>query len=128
MAGGLSVLGDLYKSQVYALARFINAEREIIPQNIIDKEPSAELRPNQKDSDSLPSYDQLDRILYLYIERRKGPAEIIDCGLEEPLVKRTLKMVNTNEYKRNQFCPIIRVSTKAFGVGRRVPIVAKYLS
>jgi NAD+ synthase (glutamine-hydrolysing) len=128
MAGGLSVLGDLYKSQVYALARFINAEREIIPQNIIDKEPSAELRPNQKDSDSLPSYDQLDRILYLYIERRKGPAEIIACGLEEPLVKRTLKMVNTNEYKRNQFCPIIRVSTKAFGVGRRVPIVAKYLS
>jgi NAD+ synthase (glutamine-hydrolysing) len=128
MAGGLSILGDLYKSQVYALARFINLEKEIIPQNIIDKEPSAELRPNQKDSDSLPSYDQLDRILYLYIERRKGPAEIIACGLEEALVKKTLKMVNTNEYKRNQFCPIIRVSTKAFGVGRRVPIVAKYLS
>ena len=91
-------------------------------------EPSAELRPNQKDSDSLPDYDILDRILYLYIERRKGPAEIISAGFDEALVKKTLRMVNANEYKRNQFCPIIRVSTKAFGVGRRVPIVAKYLS
>ncbi|MEY2595244.1 MAG: hypothetical protein RI965_516 [Bacteroidota bacterium] len=128
MAGGLSVLGDLYKTQVYALARYINKSKEIIPINIIEKEPSAELRPNQKDSDSLPDYDTLDRILYLYIERRKGPFEIIACGFEEALVKKTLRMVNANEYKRNQFCPIIRVSTKAFGVGRRVPIVAKYLS
>ena len=128
MAGGLSVLGDLYKTQVYALAKFINLNNEIIPQNIIVKEPSAELRPNQKDSDSLPSYDILDRILYMYIERRKGPNDIINCGFDEALVKKTLKMVNSNEYKRNQFCPIIRVSTKAFGVGRRVPIVAKYLS
>ena len=128
MAGGLSVLGDLYKTQVYALARYINASKEIIPLNIIEKEPSAELRPNQKDSDSLPDYDTLDRILYMYIERRKGPAEIVSCGFDEALVKKTLRMVNANEYKRNQFCPIIRVSTKAFGVGRRVPIVAKYLS
>ena len=128
MAGGLSVLGDLYKTQVYALAKFINLNNEIIPQNIIVKEPSAELRPNQKDSDSLPSYDILDRILYMYIERRKGPNDIINCGFDEALVKKTLKMVNSNEYKRNQFCPIIRVSAKAFGVGRRVPIVAKYLS
>ncbi len=128
MAGGLSVLGDLYKIQVYALAQLINKEKEVIPSNIIQKAPSAELRPNQKDSDSLPDYEVLDRILYLYIERRKGPDEIIAAGFDEPLVRRVLRMVNTNEYKRNQFCPIIRVSTKAFGVGRRLPIVARYLN
>jgi len=113
---------------VYALARYINREKEIIPVNIIDKAPSAELRPNQKDSDSLPDYTILDRILYQYIERRQGPKEIVAQGFDEALVARTLKMVNTNEYKRNQFCPIIRVSSKAFGIGRRVPIVGKYLS
>ena len=128
MAGGLSVLGDLYKVQVYALANYINRNQEIIPNNIITKEPSAELRPNQKDSDSLPEYSILDNILYLYIEGRKGPKEIIAAGFDADLVQRVLKMVNMNEYKRNQFCPIIRVSTKAFGVGRRLPIVAKYLS
>jgi len=128
MAGGLSVLGDLYKVQVYALAKFINRNQQIIPENIILKEPSAELRPNQKDSDSLPDYSILDNILYLYIECRKGPKEIIAAGFDVNLVQRVLKMVNMNEYKRNQFCPIIRVSTKAFGVGRRLPIVAKYLS
>jgi len=128
MAGGLSVLGDVYKMQVYALAKYINRVRELIPQNIIGKAPSAELRPNQKDSDSLPEYDVLDKILYQYIERRQGPKEIIAMGIDEALVKRVLKLVNTNEYKRNQFCPIIRVSCKAFGVGRRVPIVGKYLS
>ena len=128
MAGGLSVLGDLYKVQVYALAYYINRNQEIIPNNIITKEPSAELRPNQKDSDSLPEYSILDNILYLYIEGRKGPKEIIAAGFNADLVQRVLKMVNMNEYKRNQFCPIIRVSTKAFGVGRRLPIVAKYLS
>lgn len=128
MAGGLAVLGDVYKMQVYALARYINRDKEIIPANIIDKAPSAELRPNQKDSDSLPDYAVLDRILYQYIEMRQGPREIIEQGFDPALVARTLKMVNTNEYKRNQFCPIIRVSSKAFGVGRRVPIVGKYLS
>ena len=128
MAGGLSVIGDLYKTQVYAMAQLINAVEEIIPENILIKAPSAELRPNQKDSDSLPEYDVLDKILYFYIERRKGPAEIIAMGFDEALVKKTLRMVNLNEYKRNQFCPIVRVSTKAFGVGRRLPIVAKYLS
>ena len=128
MAGGLSVIGDLYKTQVYALAQHINAVEEIIPENILIKAPSAELRPNQKDSDSLPEYDVLDKILYFYIERRKGPAEIIAMGFDETLVKKTLRLVNLNEYKRNQFCPIIRVSSKAFGVGRRLPIVAKYLS
>ena len=128
MAGGLSVLGDVYKMQVYGLAKHINANKEIIPQNIISKTPSAELRPDQKDSDSLPEYNILDKILYQYIERRQGPKEIIAMGIDESLVKRVLKLVNTNEYKRNQFCPIIRVSCKAFGVGRRVPIVGKYLS
>jgi NAD+ synthase (glutamine-hydrolysing) len=128
MAGGLSVLGDVYKMQVFALAKYINRNKEIIPVNIITKPPSAELRPNQKDSDSLPDYEILDKILYEYIEKRKGPREIIEMGMDPEIVTRTLKLVNTNEYKRNQFCPIIRVSSKAFGVGRRMPIVGKYLS
>ncbi len=128
MAGGLGVLGDCYKLQVYALARYINRNAEIIPENIITKAPSAELRPNQKDSDSLPDYGVLDKVLYQYIEKRMGPDEIKALGFDAALVDRTLKMVNTNEYKRNQFCPIIRISPKAFGVGRRVPIVGKYLS
>jgi len=128
MAGGLGVLGDLYKTQVYALARFINNMNEVIPSNIIVKPPSAELRPGQKDSDSLPEYDILDRILYQYIEMRQGPHEIVAKGYDASLVTRVLKLVNTNEYKRNQFCPIIRVSCKAFGIGRRLPIVGKYLS
>ena len=128
MAGGLGVLGDCYKLQVYALASYINLTGEIIPQNIIDKAPSAELRPDQKDSDSLPAYELLDQILYQYIEKRADPATIKALGFDAALVDRTLKMVNTNEYKRNQFCPIIRISPKAFGVGRRVPIVAKYLN
>lgn len=128
MAGGLGVLGDLYKMQVYALARYINRNGEVIPENIITKAPSAELRPGQKDSDSLPEYDILDRVLYNYIELRQGPKEIIAEGYDPALVKRILRLVNMNEYKRAQFCPIIRVSSKAFGVGRRLPIVAKYLS
>ena len=128
MAGGLSVLGDVYKGQVYALARDINQGREIIPANILAKAPSAELRPGQKDSDSLPDYEVPDKVLYQYIERRQGPKEIIAMGIDREVVKRILRLVNTSEYKRNQFCPIIRVSCKAFGVGRRVPIVGKYLS
>ena len=128
MAGGLGVLGDCYKIQVYELAKYINRSSEIIPGNIVTKPPSAELRPGQKDSDSLPEYDILDPILYQYIERRQGPKEIKALGFEPALVDRILKMVNINEYKRNQFCPIIRVSPKAFGVGRRVPIVGKYLN
>ena len=128
MAGGLDVLGDCYKLQIYELAKYINKNEEIIPLNIITKPPSAELRPGQKDSDSLPEYDVLDKILYQYIEQSKGPDEIKKEGFDKALVDRVLKMVNTNEYKRNQFCPIIRVSPKAFGVGRRMPIVGKYLS
>jgi NAD+ synthase (glutamine-hydrolysing) len=128
MAGGLGVLGDCYKMQIYALAKYINKGKEVIPNNIIVKPPSAELRPGQKDSDSLPDYAILDQILYQYIERRQGPKEIKAQGSDAALVDRVLKMVNINEYKRNQFCPIIRISPKAFGVGRRVPIVGKYLS
>lgn len=128
MAGGLGVLGDCYKLQVYALAKYINRNKEIIPLNIIDKAPSAELRPNQKDSDSLPDYQVLDKLLYQYIEKRQSPDNIKAQGFDATLVDRTIKMVNNNEYKRNQFCPIIRISPKAFGVGRRMPIVGKYLS
>ncbi len=128
MAGGIGVLGDCYKLQVYALAKHINRKEEIIPLNIITKSPSAELRPNQKDSDSLPDYETLDKILYQYIERRQGPDEIKTQGFDAALVDRTLRMVNNNEYKRNQFCPIIRISPKSFGVGRRMPIVGKYLN
>jgi len=128
MAGGLGVLGDCYKLQVYSLANYINRNKEIIPQNIVTKAPSAELRPGQKDADSLPDYAILDKILFQYIERRLGPKEIKAQGFDADLVDRILKMVNMNEYKRNQFCPIIRISPKAFGVGRRVPIVGKYLS
>lgn len=126
MAGGLSVLGDVYKTQVYALAKYINREKEIIPAHILSKPPSAELRPDQKDSDSLPDYSILDPLLYLYIEQRKGPKEILKQGFDLSLVNRVLKMVNGNEYKRRQFCPVLRVSAKAFGAGRRIPIVGKH--
>lgn len=128
MAGGIGVLGDCYKLQIYELAKYINRNEEIIPQNIITKPPSAELRPDQKDSDSLPDYSILDKLLYQYIELQKDPQEIKNQGFDAALVDRVLKMVNVNEYKRNQFCPIIRISPKAFGVGRRMPIVGKYLS
>ena len=135
MAGGIGVLGDCYKLQVYELAKYINssketstAGRQIIPNNILTKAPSAELKPDQKDTDSLPPYEILDQILYQYIERVQGPAEIKAQGFDATLVDRILRMVNNNEYKRNQFCPIIRISPKAFGVGRRLPIVGSYLN
>jgi len=128
MCGGISVLGDVYKTQVYELAEHINAVSEVIPRNSIIKPPSAELRPGQKDSDSLPDYAILDQILYEYIEKRIGPSEIIAMGFDEAIVKRVLKMVNTNEWKRHQTPPILRISPKAFGSGRRMPIVGRYLS
>lgn len=126
MCGGLAVLGDVYKTQVYELARYINRTQEIIPQNIINKAPSAELRPNQKDSDSLPDYDVLDKILFQYIEKRKSARELIAEGHDAALVSRIFKMVNTNEWKRFQAPPILRVSPKAFGMGRRMNIEGKY--
>lgn len=128
MCGAISVIGDCYKTQVYQLAEYINREREIIPINTIIKAPSAELRPGQKDSDSLPDYDVLDKILYEYIEMRKSSKQIVSDGFDEALVNRILKMVNSAEFKRYQTPPILRISSKAFGMGRRMPIVGKYLS
>jgi NAD+ synthase (glutamine-hydrolysing) len=128
LCGGLSVLGDVYKTEVFHLATHINKDREVIPANTIVRPPSAELRPDQRDTDSLPEYQILDQILYEYIEQRKGPAELIEEGYKEEEVRRILRMVNTNEFKRFQTPPILRVSPKAFGMGRRMPIVAKYLS
>jgi NAD+ synthase (glutamine-hydrolysing) len=130
MAGGISVIGDLYKTEVYALSRYINQRhgKEIIPEKIMTKAPSAELRPNQKDSDSLPEYDILDQVLYQYIECHKGPKSLIEMGFDKALVEKTLRLVNINEYKRHQTPPILRISRKAFGSGRRMPIVGKYLS
>ena len=126
MCGSLSVLGDVYKGQVYALARYINRNQVIIPQEIIDKAPSAELRPGQKDSDSLPEYGVLDEILRLYIEGRKSKDEITMEGYDSQTVEKIVNMVNANEYKRYQAPPIIRVSSKAFGKGRIMPLVAHY--
>ncbi|MEX2380617.1 MAG: NAD+ synthase [Vicingaceae bacterium] len=127
MAGGLSVIGDLYKTKVFELARFMNRNGIVIPENIITKPPSAELRPDQKDSDSLPDYDILDRILHHYIEEHQSPQQIIDSGQNEQIVRKILRLVNINEYKRHQAPPILRLSSKAFGMGRRMPIVGKYL-
>ncbi|MCF8331822.1 MAG: NAD+ synthase [Bacteroidales bacterium] len=127
MCGGLSVIGDLYKTEVYELGRFLNEKQEVIPKNIISKPPSAELRPDQKDSDSLPDYAVLDRILFKYIEQQEDPANIIKEGFDKNLVQKTLRLVNISEHKRYQAPPVLRVSPKAFGMGRRIPIVAKYL-
>jgi NAD+ synthase (glutamine-hydrolysing) len=128
MCGGLSILGDVYKTEVYALARLINQHEEIIPENTITKAPSAELRPDQKDTDSLPDYAILDNILYHYIEERLSPQEIVSKGFDQAIVSKTLRMVNSNEFKRYQSPPVLRVSIKAFGKGRRMPIVAQYLT
>jgi NAD+ synthase (glutamine-hydrolysing) len=126
LCGSLSVIGDVYKTQVYALANYINRNEEIIPFNIIEKEPSAELRPEQKDSDSLPPYPILDGILRMYIEEFKGADEIVIEGYDMHTVQRVLQLVNNSEYKRYQAPPILRVSAKAFGKGRNMPLVAKY--
>ncbi len=128
MAGGLSVIGDLYKTEVFELARYINQEMEIIPWNTISKPPSAELRPDQKDTDSLPEYDILDTILFKYIEEAKSPEDIVEQGFDPELVRRVCRLVNINEFKRYQAPPVLRISPKAFGMGRRMPIVGKYLS
>ena len=126
MCGGLSVIGDLYKEQVYELARYMNRNEMLIPQEIIDKEPSAELRPDQKDSDSLPPYPLLDKILFHYIEEKKGWRDIVNMGIDESTVRRIITLVDKNEYKRFQAPPTLRISHKAFGIGRQMPIVARY--
>lgn len=126
MCGAIGVIGDVYKTQIFQLARYINKDGEIIPENTIVKPPSAELRPDQKDSDSLPDYGILDEILFHHIELQKGSKAIIAEGYDEALVHRVLKMVTQAEFKRYQTPPILRVSPKAFGMGRRMPIVGKY--
>jgi NAD+ synthase (glutamine-hydrolysing) len=126
LCGSLSVIGDVYKTKVYELCTYINQTTTIIPQNIIEKEPSAELRPDQKDSDSLPEYAVLDAILRLYIEEQRGLDEIIIEGYDPTMVQKIIEMVNRNEYKRYQAPPIIKVSSKSFGRGRSMPLVAKY--
>ena len=127
MSGGLSAIGDLYKTEVFELCEYINRDKEIIPRNIINKPPSAELRPDQQDSDSLPGYVVLDKILYNYIEKQKGPAEISALGIDAKLVAEILSLVNRNEHKRYQSPPVLRVSNRAFGLGRRMPIAGKFL-
>lgn len=126
MCGAIGVIGDVYKTQVFALARYLNRNGAVIPENTIVKPPSAELRPDQKDSDSLPDYALLDQVLFQHIEQRKGLAEIIAQGFDEALARRVLKLVNQAEFKRYQTPPILRVSPKAFGMGRRMPIVGRY--
>ena len=126
MNGGLSVLGDLYKTEVYQLSRYINREEEIIPENTILKPPSAELRPDQKDSDSLPEYDLLDAILYRYIDQARSVRDLVEEGFDETVVRKVVGLVNRNEYKRFQAPPTLRISSKAFGFGRKIPIVARY--
>ncbi|MDP0497495.1 MAG: NAD+ synthase [Verrucomicrobiota bacterium JB024] len=128
MAGGLAVISDLPKMQVYALARYINRDGEVIPQNTIDKPPSAELRPDQKDEDSLPPYPVLDEILRLYVEEGKVSDEIVAAGFDEPTVREIVRKVDLNEYKRKQAAPGLKITPLAFGVGRRIPIVQKYVS
>jgi NAD+ synthase (glutamine-hydrolysing) len=126
MSGGLSVLGDVYKTDVYRLAHYLNRDGEVIPEPIISKPPSAELRPDQKDSDSLPPYEVLDQILEAYIEKQLPVEKVAELGHELQLVTRVIRMVNQNEYKRYQTPPILRISSKAFGTGRRLPLVARY--
>jgi NAD+ synthetase len=126
MCGGLALLGDVYKTTVYRLAHWLNRERAVIPESSITKPPSAELRPNQMDQDSLPPYDVLDGILKLYIEEWKEIDDIAAAGFDRELVARVLKLVDTNEFKRRQAAPTIRVSSKAFGSGRQMPIAQRW--
>jgi len=127
MAGGLAVISDVPKTMVYELARFINREREIIPSSSITKPPSAELRPSQTDQDTLPPYDVLDGILRLYVEENLSAAEIIQHGFDEKTVRWVQRRVDLNEYKRAQAAPGFKVTSRAFGLGRRMPIAQRYL-
>jgi NAD+ synthetase len=126
MCGGLAVISDVPKTMIYRLAKWINREREIIPDSSITKPPSAELRPNQCDQDSLPPYEVLDAILDLYVVQGKSTGEIVLAGFDEATVKRIIRLIDLNEYKRRQAAPGLRVTTKAFGVGRRIPIAQRY--
>ncbi|HEY8962006.1 MAG TPA: NAD(+) synthase, partial [Luteolibacter sp.] len=127
MCGGLAVISDLPKTRVYEVCRWINREREIIPWSTIDKPPSAELRPDQKDQDTLPPYDVLDAILELYVEQQLSADEIVAFGHDENLVRWIQRRVDLNEWKRHQAAPGLRVTSKAFGMGRRMPIVQRFV-
>jgi len=126
MCGGLAVISDVPKTMVYRLAKWINRSEEIIPAASITKAPSAELRPNQTDQDSLPSYDVLDAILEEYVVRLRPASEIIAMGFDEAIVRRVVHLIDVTEYKRRQSAPGLKVTSKAFGVGRRIPIAQKY--
>lgn len=126
MNGALSVLGDVYKTQIYSLAGYINRYEEIIPENIINRPPSAELKEGQKDTDSLPDYEILDKILFRYIDQQKHIQAIVEEGFDRELVEKVVFMVNTSEYKRYQAPPVLRISSKAFGKGRCMPLVARF--
>ncbi|HEU5133101.1 MAG TPA: NAD(+) synthase, partial [Pyrinomonadaceae bacterium] len=126
--GGLAVIGDVLKTEVYALARYLNRDREIIPNEIIEKRPSAELAPGQFDDQSLPPYDQLDRVLKLYFEQKATPSEIVATGFEEDFVRDILNRVESpaNEFKRRQLPPTLIISRNAIGIGRRRPVTHRY--
>jgi NAD+ synthase (glutamine-hydrolysing) len=128
MCGGLAVISDVFKTQVYALARWINREQEIIPHSSIEKPPSAELRPGQVDQDSLPPYDVLDAILKGYVEEGLSRRDLVAQGFAEAVVNDVVRKVDLNEYKRKQAAPGLKTTPLAFGVGRRIPIVQKYVS
>ena len=127
MAGGLAVISDVPKTMVYELARWMNRKNDIIPRSTIEKPPSAELRPNQKDQDTLPPYEVLDEILRLYVEENLSARDIIAHGFDEKTVRWVQRRVDLNEYKREQAPPGLKVTTRAFGVGRRMPIAQKYV-
>ena len=126
MCGGLAVISDVPKTMVYRISKWVNRDREIIPTDSITKAPSAELRPNQTDQDSLPPYDVLDAILEAHVVEGRGAAEIIKSGFDEATVRRIIRLINLNEYKRRQAAPGLKVTTKAFGVGRRIPVAQKH--
>jgi NAD+ synthetase len=126
MCGGLAVISDLPKTKVYSLANWINREREIIPESTITKPPSAELRPDQVDQDSLPPYDVLDSILEAYVVDGQDTEAIIASGHDEATVRRIIRLININEYKRRQAAPGIKITSKAFGVGRRIPVAKRF--
>jgi NAD+ synthase (glutamine-hydrolysing) len=128
MCGGLAVISDVFKTQVYALARWINRDGEIIPVSTIEKPPSAELRPNQTDQDSLPDYDILDAILKGYVEEGLSRRDLVARGFDQAVVNDMARKVDLNEYKRKQAAPGLKITPLAFGVGRRIPIVQKYVS
>ena len=123
ICGGISVIGDVYKTDVYKICKYLNDSGEIIPENILTKAPSAELRPNQKDTDSLPEYDVLDQVLYAYIEEHRSKKSLLNILPDKEIIEKVIGLVNKAEYKRYQSAPVLRVSTKAFGMGRNIPIV-----